>query len=238
LECSERTVYRYLKVLEFAGIPFVYDPLQQCYRVRPDVKFPVLNLTRDELLEQATSTVIARAQGLDVGAGSAVANKLAAASGGTVAQLLADAQRVVSALDLKLADHSRHHETLRTIQWALIERQQIAGTYYSPRLKREVELTLHPYRLCLSGQAWYLIARPIEEDAPKTFRAMRFKSIKMPSAVLPLPLGEGRGEGSFRQTPNQLPRALAAVGRDDDLLPLALKPIAAFSCGHNSSRPR
>jgi hypothetical protein len=71
------------------------------------------------------------------------------------------AERVMKALDLKLADHGRHREMLKTIQWALIERRQLAGLYKPPYQDQPVERTLHPLRLCLSGQAWYLIARPV-----------------------------------------------------------------------------
>jgi hypothetical protein len=52
-------------------------------------------------------------------------------------------------LDLKLADHSQHHETIRTVQWALLERKQLTGHYRSPYEPTPVKLTLHPYRLCL-----------------------------------------------------------------------------------------
>ena len=50
LECSERTVHRYLQVLEFAGIPYWFDRDDRSYRVRPGFRFPTLNLNEDELL--------------------------------------------------------------------------------------------------------------------------------------------------------------------------------------------
>ena len=50
LGCSGRTVHRYLDVLKYAGIPYWYDREQRCYRVRPDFKFPSMNLSEDELL--------------------------------------------------------------------------------------------------------------------------------------------------------------------------------------------
>jgi predicted DNA-binding transcriptional regulator YafY len=50
LGCSERTIYRDLEVLEFAGVPWYFDEQDQCYRVRSDYKFPALGLTEDELL--------------------------------------------------------------------------------------------------------------------------------------------------------------------------------------------
>src|SRR5207237_231153 len=39
-------------------------------------------------------------------------------------------------------------------------------------------LALHPIRLCLVKQAWYLIARPEGADHPVTYRVARFRSLK------------------------------------------------------------
>src|SRR4051812_14558013 len=60
LECSERTIYRDLEALEFAGVPWYFDEPNQCYRVRPDYRFPVLGLTEDELLGQAMATAVTK----------------------------------------------------------------------------------------------------------------------------------------------------------------------------------
>lgn len=180
LECAERTVYRDLEVLELAGVPWYYEDREGCYRVRADFRFPAVNLSQDELLGQATATVITKAVGLNVTPGAKGATqRIAAVSGEQSAKLLEDAQQVMAVLDLKLADHSRSNEAIRTVQWALLQRKQLAGLYVSPYQREPVKLTLHPYRLCLVQQAWYIIARPEGESAPKTYRVMRFKSLRM-----------------------------------------------------------
>ncbi|REJ91805.1 MAG: WYL domain-containing protein [Planctomycetota bacterium] len=187
-ECSARTIRRHLNVLEYAGVPYTYDRDAKCYRVRPDVKFPVLNLSRDELLEQATAAVVTKASGLDVAADAgATTERIAARSRDAEAELLADAEAVMQVLDLKLADHSQHREMIKNIQWALIERKQISGEYKSPNADGPMQLTLHPFRLCLSGQAWYLIARPVDEEHPKTFRVARFSSVRLIDAEAVVP---------------------------------------------------
>ena len=179
LECSERTVYRDLGVLELAGIPWSYEKENQCYRVRSDFRFPTLNLTEDELLGQGTAVSITQAAGLDVTLGAKpTAEKLAIASD-RAEKLLAEAQKLIEVLDLKLADHSQHREMIRTVQWALLQRKQLRGRYDSPFEPLPVWLTLHPYRLCLVKQAWYLIGRPLDVNSPKTFRVARFKSLQM-----------------------------------------------------------
>lgn len=188
LECSERTVYRDLEVLGFAGVPWHFDETAQCYRVRPDYRFPALMLTDEEILGQALATVATKSPGLDVGLGAApTTNKLAAASREKVQQMLADATRLVSVLDLKLADHSRHHDAITTTQFALLQQKQLSGHYESPYESAPVRVKLHPYRLCLIKNAWYIIGRLDDEADPKTFRVARFKALRMvdESAIVP-----------------------------------------------------
>ena len=175
LEVSERTIFRDLNVLELAGVPWFYDGEEQRYRVRPGYNFPALNLADDELIGQATANVITSAPGLDITEGTAPATrKLQANSREQAAKLLADVEKVTAVLDLKLADHSRCHEAIRTIQWALCQGRRLTGTYASPYEAKPKRLDLHPYRLCLVKQAWYLVARPGHSDQPQTYRVTRF----------------------------------------------------------------
>ncbi len=180
LECSPRTVFRDLNVLELAGVPWYHDEADRCYRVRPNFRFPTINLSDDELIGQATVSAITSVPGLNINLGAKPTNrKLRVTSTEEAAKLLSDVERVTSALDLKLADHSRHHKIIKSVQWALIQGKQLAGTYASLYESKAKRLTLHPYRLCLIKQAWYLIARPTEVERPQTFRIARFKSLRM-----------------------------------------------------------
>lgn len=180
IECSERTVYRDLAVLELAGVPWTYEKESSSYRVRPDYQFPVLNLTDEELLGQATAASATKAPGLDVNLGAKPAiDKLAAKANDKSEQILNEAQRFTEVLDLKLADHSRHRDFIRTVQWALIQNRQVTGQYQSPYEDKPVKLTLNPYRLCLVKSAWYLIGRTPQESLPRTYRIVRFKTLRM-----------------------------------------------------------
>ncbi|HWL08242.1 MAG TPA: WYL domain-containing protein [Planctomicrobium sp.] len=180
LGCSERTVRRDLEVLEFAGVPHYRDERTGCVRVRPDFRFPTLMLTQEELIGQAMATAVSQAPGLNVG-GTAVSTtrKLAAVSNEEVQRMLSDASRLVEVFDLKLVDHSQHQEAVKATQLALLQGKQIIGNYDSPYESRPLRLTIHPYRLCLIKQAWYIIGRISGEPIPKTFRIARFKSLRM-----------------------------------------------------------
>jgi len=179
LACSERTVYRDLQVLEVAGIPWYFDDQEESYRVRPGWQFPVLNPTAEEVIGQVTAALVSAAPGLQINAGGKpVTRKLAATSSADVGRLIDDAEQLLAVLDLKLADHSRHQDVIRAIQWALLQRKQLRGQYVSPYKAKPIELTLHPYRLCLAQQAWYLIAREQGLDKPHIYRVARFASLE------------------------------------------------------------
>jgi predicted DNA-binding transcriptional regulator YafY len=179
LNTSQRTVYRMLQVLGLAGISCVYEAERGGYVLLGDYSFAVTALTEDELLGQATAAVLTSAKGLDIGKGAEPTTRKIKATGRDAnRKLLEDARRVTAVLDLKLADHDGHREIIRTIQLALIQNRFLEGTYASPYQSTEKELFLHPIRLCLVKQAWYLIAQPEGSDHPFTYRAARFQSLK------------------------------------------------------------
>ena len=176
LECSVRSIYRDFQVLELAGMPFYHDPVMG-YRLFSNARFHVPALTQDELIGLAVATKLAEAPNLRPGRGSeAVTRKMTATTSVPNKALLALATDLISVIDLKLADHRLHQGVIRTVQSALLEHKQLTGTYRSPYETQSVRLTLHPYRLCLLKQAWYLIARPDDSDSPRTYRVPRFES--------------------------------------------------------------
>ena len=179
LGCSNRTIQRDLEVLEFAGVPWYIDT-DKYYRVRPDFQFPTLMLTHDETIGQVIATALTNASGLDIGPGaSPTTRKLAATSNDEIQQIIADAARMIEVFDLKLVDHSQHQGTIRTLQSALLEGKKVTGRYDSPYEPKPSRLTIHPYRLCLIKQAWYVIGHIEGESEPKTFRVARFKTVRM-----------------------------------------------------------
>lgn len=185
-ECSERTVFRALQSLELAGVPWYFDEVSKCYRVRPDYRFPSLNLTTPELVDQVTASAVTMAA---TGSKATLATnkKLKATATEATSQLLKDAERLISVLGLQMADHGKHYEMLRTVQRALLDRKQLTGKYKSPYDQKAKQLRLTPYRLCLVKQAWYLIAVAAGSTEPQTYRIARFKTLRQIDSLAKVP---------------------------------------------------
>ncbi len=180
LECSERTVFRDLTTLKFAGVPIFYSEHEGCYRVRPDFRFPVLALTSDEAIGQSVASSLVSLPELAVSPGpAAVTRKIAAGSSAETQQVLTDANRLIEVLNLKFTDHYKHGEFIKTVQTALFNKRQLQGVYASPYENSSKKLTIHPIRLCLIKQSWYVIGTLKGEDAVKTFRLVRFRSLQL-----------------------------------------------------------
>jgi predicted DNA-binding transcriptional regulator YafY len=188
LGCSCKTVSRYIDSLRAAGYDCKRDKQRRCYELRSDIRFrlPITRLSEEELMGQVVAGLISSAPGLETASGARrTTEKLAAqlnlelAAGQATVQILTDAERVISVANLSLADHRGCQEVMRVAQRALLSRRQVVGTYHSPHKAKPIKLRLHPYRLCLVKQAWYLIARPVDEEQPKTYRIARFKSLQI-----------------------------------------------------------
>ena len=185
LECSERTLYRDLQVLEFAGVPYFCDDQTKCYRVRQDYCFPIRSLTDDEARGLAIATNLASTKGANISKGaSPTTEKLLTNSSEKTRKTLVDALAMIQVMDLQIVDNSKHLAIIQTIQFALMERAVVSAIYESPYEcdpsgnPLSQRLTIHPYRLCLIKRAWYLIGKIEGKSQTKTFRVNRFKSLR------------------------------------------------------------
>ena len=187
LEVSERTVHRLRETLELAGVPVAYDKAENAYRVHGSYRFPTLNLNEEEAVGQASATALSGSDELKLPQSSvATTRKLIDTGNERLRLVLTDATKLMTVLGLKLADHPEQRARITAVQKALVGRTRIIGTYQSPYEPGPVTLDLHPWRIALVKQAWYLIARPDGEDQPRTYRIVRFRSMKatdLPAAI-------------------------------------------------------
>ena len=188
LECSTQTIRRDLRVLEGAGYLWECGKRDKRYRLGAKSKFPfsITKLSDDELLGQVMAGIIALAPGLEPARGARRMSSALAAQLHSErpmeklgVQILTNTEQLVATPALSLADHRHSQEVIRTALHALLIKRQIQGDYASPYHAQPEPLRLHPYRLCLVKQAWYLIARPYEGKQPKTYRIARFRSLDL-----------------------------------------------------------
>jgi len=178
LEVSERTVHRLRETLELVGVPTAYERAENAYRVHGSYRFPALHLTVDEAFGQAAATALGETDELKLPRGSAdTTRKLAQTGTERLRRILTDASKLMTVLGLKLADHPQQRERIATVQKALVKRKRLSGTYRSPYEPGPVTLDLHPCRIALVKEAWYVIARPEGGEQPRTYRIVRFHSL-------------------------------------------------------------
>ncbi len=177
-----RTVYRYLNVLRLAGI----HPTCQNgrYRIPKECFLPPPTLSLEGVLDLALTVALTRCPDLGIGTGAHhYVARLAeqAGLGLDVSELLDLAQEMAVVRELKVAEHSRyqHRKMLHEVLLALVHGHQLQSTSRTPCQKQPKRLRLHPYRLCLVNQAWYLIARSEEAGRPVCLRIARFKSLRV-----------------------------------------------------------
>lgn len=188
LEVSERTVHRLRESLELAGVPITFDKAESAYRVHGSYRFTPLHLSDDEAYGQATATALTNNEGLKLPyCSTGTTRKLATTSNERVRTILDTATRMMDVLGLRLADHPEQRGRIALIQKALVERKRILCTYQSPYEQGPVTLDLHPLRIALVKMAWYLIAQPDGEYQPRTYRIIRFRSMKATEFAATIP---------------------------------------------------
>ena len=117
------------------------------------------------------------------------------------------------------------------------------GRPVPPRHEDAVGGRLHPYRLALVKQAWYLIARPEGSTHPVTYRVARFRSLKALDSAADVPedfdLRAYFGDAWAVYRGDQVLRGRGAVrarggrpGDRDDLAPYAAGPSSRRRLGH------
>ncbi len=108
-------MYRDLEVLQFAGVPWYYDESDSCYRLRADYRFPTLGLTADEVIGQLWQPRFRKLEDLNWEPEQHLTTrKLVVTAPENVQQIAADASRLITVLDMKLADHSQHLDAIQT----------------------------------------------------------------------------------------------------------------------------
>lgn len=180
-----RTIYRDMKILEGAEIPYFHDAETNGYRIRRDFFMPPLNLTLQESLALI-------ALGEHVGGKEQI--PLTRSAGSAIAkirsQLPHSVRTEVKELDghvsIRLSQAGPHHGILdvyELVRTAIRKRRALECHYDSlnntKNNKTSEGFVFQPYALFFSQRAWYAIGHHCGRGATRKLKLNRFAGIKL-----------------------------------------------------------
>jgi len=180
LEVSRRTVFRDLKMLEMAGVPYYHDRQRGGYFLNGEFFLPPVNLT----LEEALAVVLgaARPGGGEMPLSEQAARaalKLESALPGPIRRHVGS---VMDRLHVRSAPTARHEgldALFRQLVDAVVRRRICRMVYISFLERRQIDIEVHPLRLAFIHRAWYLLAHSVEHGEVRTFKLSRIRRLRM-----------------------------------------------------------
>ena len=178
---SRRTVFRDLKELERAGVPYKFDSDAGGYKIDPEYFLPSIDLN----LQEALSLLMLVYKGRNH---LPLPFKNAALLAGMkIENNLPDQiqQYCNSALD-NISIHPHSHVPMKqldsvfsVLQSAIRKKRKIKMEYRSIYDGGNIKLTLSPYHLFYNHRAWYIVGRSAIHKEVRTFKLSRIKSLSL-----------------------------------------------------------
>ena len=184
VECGtvERTIYRDMKMLEGAGIPYFYDDDAKCYSIHRDFFLPPVQLTLDEALSLAALAehVGGSEQVPFMTAASRAINKV---RGQLPAAIRAELEKIESHVAIKLAAASPPEgsaDVYETVRMALAGHNALRCEYESLNngAKKNAQFIFKPYSLLFNQRSWYVIGHHSQRKETRCLKLNRFTKIE------------------------------------------------------------
>ena len=193
LDVSRRTIFRDLKMLEFAHIPYYFDPDSGGYKISRHFFLPPINLTLTEALAMLLLT--GRMTGSSrlplLAAGTRAALKLESALPHPVREHVGS---VIEKISLSLGPLSRHDElesSFDDLTRAIGQRRICRLVYISFHERKQIACTVQPLRLVFMGRAWYLLAYSPRHKELRTFKLGRIRKLTVTGRIFTPPKETG-----------------------------------------------
>lgn len=188
---SRRTIFRDLRLLRDAGVPYVYDEDQLRYYLPSEYYLPPTNFTPQEAL-----AVIVMCN--ELGNHSSVpllrsARRAATKLESSLPRELRDYISAVSpGISMQMVPNSTalmNHDYYDLLVGAVARRRCVRITYASYTEADEIKTRLAPYRLLFSRRSWYVIGRSSLHRAVRTFNLGRIGTIEELTEPYEVPSG-------------------------------------------------
>jgi proteasome accessory factor B len=184
VECgtTERTIYRDLKMLDGAGIPYFYDPEQKCYSIRRDFFMPPVQLTLDEALAMATLAEHCGGQE-QVPFTKAASRAISKIRGLLPAAVRNELDQIESHVEVKLAAANPPEgaaDVYEGVREALSQRRAIRCEYesLSGEAGKNGAFLFRPYALLFNQRAWYTIGHHSGRRSVRCLKLTRFTKVE------------------------------------------------------------
>lgn len=200
-ECgtTERTIYRDLKMLEGAGIPYFYDEEKKTYAVRKDFFLPPVQLTLEESLALAALAehVGGREQ---VPFTEAAARGIAKVRGQLPTAIRDELERIESTISIHLAAANPPEaaaDVYAVVRFALSRRRALRCEYESiagDGKKNNVQASakdgiflFNPYALFFGQRAWYAVGHHDGRHEVRCLKLTRFTRCELTDQTYTIP---------------------------------------------------
>ncbi|MCA9256653.1 MAG: transcriptional regulator [Phycisphaerales bacterium] len=178
LQISRRTVFRDLKLLESAGVPYKFEHDEGNYKLEMSLSLPPTQLNMDEALALllATRVMMSSAAHPMYRAVSDAALKIESGLPGSVLRHCGAWLEGLDVLPEPMSPIESVADLFADLQAALARRERIHLVYDSVYDGGEIRLFVDPARLIFATRGWYLIAWSHSHDAYRTFKVDRILS--------------------------------------------------------------
>ena len=179
LEVSRRTIFRDLNMLEMAHIPYYFDRDRGTYRINRHFFLPPVNLTLDEALALLVAGQrVSNSSVLPLAAsGQRASLKIESVLSGPVREYLGTVMDKLVVTPPPAARQDGLDEMFEQVLAATAERKVCRMTYISFYERKQMRLTIEPWRLVFVGRGWYLIAWSKRHRERRTFKLSRIKRL-------------------------------------------------------------
>ncbi len=183
-ECgtTERTIYRDLKMLEGAGVPYFFDEQTSGYSVRRDFFLPPVQLTLDEAL--ALAALAEQVGGLEqIPLTRSAGRAISKVRGQLPNRIRDELEKIVDQVSIKLAATTPPEgidDVYETMRRALSGGLALKCQYESPGGNGEAKsFVFKPYTLLFNQRAWYAIGHHDGHDAVRCLKLNRFCRLEL-----------------------------------------------------------
>ena len=185
VECgtTERTIYRDMKMLDGAGVPYFYDDEAKCYGIHRDFFMPPVQLTLDESLALAALAEHIGGQE-QVPFTKAASRAIAKIRGQLPSPIQRELEQIEDHVAIKLAAANPPEgsaDVYETMRSALSRKLALRCEYESlanGSKKAGQSFIFKPYTLFFNQRAWYVVGHHSKHDDVRCLKLNRFSGIE------------------------------------------------------------